>query len=120
MERVRFIEHGGTRILLSDLSGIQTTGELQRAIRLGNEFVRSQPHGSLLVLVDVTDVEYNIESFAVVQQSVVENRPFVRARAIVGLPRAALIPFEIVRKLSNGPMARFDDREAAMEWLVSL
>ena len=119
MERVRFITHHGTQILLSDLSGIRSTLELQRAIRLGTEFVQTQPPRSLLILVDVTGVEYNIESFAIVQQSVAENRPFVRARAIVGLPRVATIPFEIVAKLAGSPMAHFDDVEAAKDWLVS-
>jgi hypothetical protein len=118
MERSRFIEHGGTRILLTDLSGIRSVPELQRAIRLGTELVQAQPLGSLLILVDVTDVEYSLEAFAIVQQSVAVNRPFVRARAIVGLPRVALVPFEIVARISGSPMARFEDREAALAWLV--
>ena len=119
MDRARFIEYRGIPILLSDLSGIQDTQELQRAIRLGGELLQSQPPGSTLVLVDVTDVEYSVESFAVMQQSVATNRPYVRARAIVGLSPVAGVPFEIVAQLSATPMGKFDDRESAMEWLVS-
>lgn len=118
MERLRFIEHRGTQILLSDLSGIRTTEELQRAVRLGTELVQAQPKNSVRILVDVTGVEYNIESFAIVQQSVAVNRPFVRARAVVGLPSAAAIPFRLVAKISSSPMASFDDRAAAKDWLV--
>ena len=120
MERVRFIEHRGTPILLSDLSGIRSTPDLQRAVRLGGELLRTQPLRSVLVLVDLTDVEYSVESFAIVQQSVAVNRPFVRARAVVGLPRIAAVPFQIVAKLSDSPMAKFDTREEAQEWLVSV
>jgi hypothetical protein len=47
------------------------------------------------------------------------NRPFVRARAIVGLPSAATVPFQIVEDLSASPMAHFESRDAAMDWLVS-
>lgn len=119
MDRVRFIDQRGTRILFSDLSGIRATLKLQRVVFLGSELVKSQPPHSLLILVDVTDVEYNIESFAILQQSVAVNRPYVRARAIVGLPKIASVPFEIVAKLSGSPMARFDDLEAAKDWLVS-
>ena len=118
MERVKFIDHHGAAILLSDLSGIRSTLELQRAIRLGTDLVQTQPHGSVLILVDLTDVEYSLESFAILQQSVVANRPFVRARAIVGLPSIAIVPFQVVARLSSGPMARFEDREAAKDWLV--
>ena len=119
MDRARFIEYRGIPILLSDLSGIQDTQELQRAIRLGGELLQSQPPGSTLVLVDVTDVEYSVESFAVMQQSVATNRPYVRARAIVGLSPVAGVPYDIVAQLSATPMGKFDDRESAMEWLVS-
>ena len=119
MDRLRFIDHRGTRILFSDLSGIKTAQELQRAMYLGTELVQSQPLRSLLILVDLTGVEYSIEAFAIVQQSVAENRPYVRARAVVGLPRLAYVPFDIVAKLAAGPMARFDDIEAAKDWLVS-
>ena len=119
MDRVRFIEHNGTSILLSDLSGIRSTPELQRAVRVGGELLQTQPPRSVLVLVDLTGVEYSLESFAIVQQSVAVNRPFVRARAIVGLPSAAAIPFQIVAKLSDSPMASFAGIEEAKEWLVS-
>jgi hypothetical protein len=119
MERARFIEYRGIPILLSDLSWIQDTQELQRAIRLGGDLMQMQPPESTLVLVDVTGVEYNVENFAVMQQSVAVNRPYVRARAIVGLSPLAGLPFEIVAKLSAMPMAKFDDRVAAMDWLVS-
>ena len=119
MDRARFIEHRGIPILLSDLSGIHDIQDLQRTLRLGGELLRAEPPGSVLVLVDVTDLEYNVETFAVVQQSVATNRPYVRARAIVGLSPLAGLPFEIVSQLSPTPMAKFDDRESAMDWLVS-
>lgn len=119
MDRVKFIEHRGARILLSDLSGIRDTLELQRAIRIGSELVQAEPPRSVLVLVDVTAVEYNLEAFAVLQQSVAQNRPYVRARAVVGLPAIASVPYGIVAKLSGSPMASFADREAAKEWLVA-
>jgi hypothetical protein len=117
-ERVRFIEHDGTSILLSDLSGIESSEELQGAVRLGTELLQGRPPKSVLVLVDLTGVEYSLERFAIVQQSVAVNRPYVRARAIVGLTRFASAAFQVVAKLSGGPMASFDDVDEAMEWLV--
>jgi hypothetical protein len=118
MERVKFVEHQGVRILLSDLSGIRDGMELQRTIRLATELVQAQPMRSLLILVDLTGVEYSLEAFAIVQQAVATNRPYVRARAVVGLPGAAAIPFSVVAKLSGSPMASFEDQEAAKDWLV--
>jgi hypothetical protein len=119
MERARFITHRGTPILLSDLSGLHSTEELQRAVRLGGDLLQSDPSQSVLVLVDVTGIEYSVENFALLQQSVARNRPFVRARAIVGLPPTAASAFDVVSSLSPSPMASFDGREEAMDWLVS-
>lgn len=92
MDRVRFIDQRGTRILFSDLSGIRATLKLQRVVFLGSELVKSQPPHSLLILVDVTDVEYNIESFAILQQSVAVNRPYV-------VPTCAPAPLWVFRRL---------------------
>jgi hypothetical protein len=119
MERARIIEHRGTPILLSDLSGLHDTEELQRAVRIGGELLQSQAPRPVLVLVDVTGLEYSVEAFAILQQSVATNRPYVSARAVVGLPAMASVPFEIVARISDSPMAKFADREAAMDWLVS-
>jgi len=119
MERIRFVEIGGTRILLSDFAGIREVSELQRTTRLGMELVRTQPLKSLLILVDVTGVEYSLEAFAILQQSVAANRPYVKARAVVGLPKIAVIPFEIVSRVAGGPLERFESKEAAVEWLLS-
>jgi hypothetical protein len=118
MDRVRFIEYQERKILFSDLSGIASIRELQGAVRLGAEFAQTQPLRSLLILVDVTGVEYSLEAFAVVQQSVATIRPYVRARAVVGLPRAAEIPFSFVARIAGSPMARFSDLESAKRWLV--
>ena len=103
--------------MFSDLSGIKTTEEIQQAVRLGTELAQAEPPRSLLVLVDFTGTEYNIESFAVVQRSVAANRPYIRAHAVVGLPKVASFPYDIAAKLSQAPMARFDDLEAAKDWL---
>lgn len=119
MDRVRFIDYRGIPILFSDLSGIRTTAEIQRTVRHGSELLQTQPPRSVLVLVDVTGVEYSLEAFAVLQQSVAENRPFVRARAIVGLPSIATVPFQLVAGLSPSPMAHFASMEEAKEWLIS-
>ena len=119
MHRQKFIDHRGTRILFSDLSGIKTTEELQQAVRLGTELAQAEPPRSLLVLVDFTGTEHNIEKFAVVQRSVAVNRPYIRAHAVVGLPKTASFPYDIAAKLSQAPMARFDDLEAAKDWLIT-
>ena len=119
-DRLYVTEHQGKKIVVSDLSGIRGTLDLQHAVRIGGEFVQSQPPKSVRILVNMTGVAYSLDFFAVVQQSVAVNRPFVKARAVIGLTEEALAPFAIVAKLSDSPMARFNTVEEGMDWLATI
>jgi hypothetical protein len=119
-DRLYITEHKGKKIVVSDLSAIRSTLDLQQAVRIGSELVQSQPPKSVRILVNMTGVEYSLDFFAVVQQSVAVNRPFVKARAVIGLPAQALAPFAIVAKLSDSPMARFETVEEGMDWLATI
>lgn len=118
MERVRFADHRGTPILHVDYCGLSDPEELRGVVRAASALVRSYPAGSLLVLVDLSGVPHSLVVAAIMQQGVAESRPHVRARAVVGLPPEAASSFEVAAKLFGNPMARFDHRAAALDWLV--
>ena len=118
MERVFFAEHRGTPILRVDYSGIDDPDDLRTVVREASALVRSHPPGSLLVLVDLTGVPHSLVTAAILQQGVAESRPHVRARAAVGLVPEAARSYDIATKLFGSPMAHFDDREKALDWLL--
>ena len=117
MERVYFADHRGTPILHVDYSGLSDPEELRGVVRAASAVVRKHPPGSLLVLVELAGVPHSLVVAAIMQQGVAESRPHVRARAVVGLAPEAAGSFEVAAKLFGNPMAHFDDRDAALEWL---
>lgn len=119
MERVYFEDHGGTPILHVNYSGLDDPEELRGVARRAMARVRTQPAGSLLVLVDLRGVPHNLVIAAIMQEGVAESRSYVQARAVVGLTPAASRSFEVATTLFGRPMARFADAAAAAEWLLA-
>ena len=120
MERIRFVDHEGVRILHADYSGIRTTEELREAVGRATEMLRSEPPRSALVLVNLSGVAYNLANLEVLRDAVEANRPYVRARAVYGLPSIAQLSFSAMARLSGRRMERFRDEESAVAWLREL
>jgi hypothetical protein len=118
MERVYFADHRGTPVLHVDYSGLHDPEDLFGVVRKASALVRTHPPGSLLVLVDLTDVPFGLATTAIMQQGVAESRPHVKARAVVGLLPEAEASFERAAKLFGKPMARFTEPMAAKDWLL--
>ena len=118
MERVYFADHQGTPILHVDYSRLHDPEELRGVVRKAASVVQAYPPDSLLVLADLTGVPHSLVTAAIMQQGVAESRPHVRARAVVGLTPEAAGSFDVAATLFGSPMARFDDRTAAAEWLL--
>lgn len=89
MERIRFIEHEGSRVLQVDYSGLRDTSELKRVAQDAAEWMRREPPGSVLVLVDLSNVPYGLRRLRMLGEAAVSNREFVRARAVIGIPPVA-------------------------------
>jgi hypothetical protein len=118
MERVYFADHHGKPILRVTYSGLRDPHDLQAVAQTASMLVQQYPPGSLLVLADVSGVPHSIATSAVMQQGIAESRPHVRARAVIGLAPEAAHAFDVAAKLFGNPMARFDDPETALDWLL--
>ena len=119
MDRVYVADRRGTPILHVDYSWLQDPEELRAIVRQASARVRREPPHSLLVLVNLTGVPHTLVIAAIMQEGVAESRPHVRARAVIGLSSDAAGSFDVAAKLFGRPMARFDDEEAALDWLLN-
>ena len=119
MERVRFIEHQGRRILLFDFSNIWSVGEAAKVIDGAREFVGRQPQkGDLLTLVDVKESAFDDRVIAKLKELGAHNRPWVLAGAVVGMSGMQKIMFRLINSFNGRKLAAFNTREQAQEWLV--
>jgi hypothetical protein len=118
MERTRFIEHNGHRILLLDYSGIQQGEEAVTAIKRSKEVVATQRPGSLLVMTVVRDARYNSAVLQALKDLAAHNAPYVKASALVGMGGLHRIAYQAVILFSRRKIQTFDTEAQALDWLV--
>lgn len=119
MQRTRFIEHQGHRILLLDYAGVRDPDEALASIRVSRETVASQPRGSLLVMTVVRDARYNAAVLQGMKELAAHNAPYVKASAVVGMSGLHRIAYQAVILFSKRNIKVFDTEGEALDWLAT-
>jgi len=125
--RVRFIEHDGSKVLLTDLSGLVETEILPTLAEAAN-VIRSHPVKSMLTLTDISSTTLTLRTEAGVydrigaegiRSSVAGNAEYVKASAIVaGEDEGKRVIMQFLNRLGGREFAVFSTREEALDWLV--
>ncbi len=118
MDRVRFIEHRGKAILFIDLSGCATEG-LFPLVEEAKAAIRTQRHGSVLTLTDVTDTCFDSTLSVAMKELVQHNKPYVAAAAVVGVTGLKQIILNSVMRFSGRHLHAFPSLDEAKDWLAS-
>jgi hypothetical protein len=118
MNRVEFISHRGLRILQIDYGSLSAGPELQQAIDEASTAIRSEPPASVLALIVLTGLRYSLRAMRMLSERGAENAPFIRARAVIGLPPVAIPVLQEVGPFTDRPIRAFESREEALDWLV--
>ena len=119
MERTRFIEHAGRRILLMDFSHIDDVLEAAQVIETARQFVAAQPkERTLLTLVDVTESTFDDRVIDKLKELAAHNTPWVLAGAVVGMSGLQKVMYRVIVTFSRRKLAAFDTPEQAKAWLV--
>jgi hypothetical protein len=119
MERTRFEDHQGKRILLLDYSAMTDPVVAMEAIRRSMAVVAAQPRDSLLVLTDVSDSRYNAAVLQGLKELAAHNAPYVRASAVVGITGLRRIAYQAIVVFSKRTIRTCDTRDEARAWLVT-
>ena len=117
-ERVAFVAHHGARILAVDYHGLRAPADLARLADEATRRIHGEPRGAVLVLADLTDVPHTLRTVRHLGELAVANAPYVRARALLGLPESAWAVMRAVALLSGKPLEAFADRGSALDWLA--
>lgn len=117
MERVRFIEFRGARILLIDCSQCGPT-ELGAIFQEVQQMVTSQPPRSALTLADFTDTEFDKKSVDHIKIVATYDRAHVKRSAIVGAETLPDVYYRNLVPFSAREFPLFKTREEALDWLV--
>jgi hypothetical protein len=122
MERTRFVDHKGKKILLLDYTNLGTSPEeLQEEIARTRQLISTQPPGSLLTLTDVRGSRITPGNVKAMQELVRHNTPYVQWGAvIVGLTGIQLTAFRAIQAVSRRRNLRaFNDLDEAKDWLAA-
>lgn len=122
MDRTRFIDHRGRRLLMLDYTELGTDlDQLRAEIIKSKGVIEGEPPGSVLTLTDVRGSKITPSAVKAMQELVQFNAPYVKWSAVVvGLTGVYLTAFRAIQALSRRRnMKAFNDLTEAKDWLVS-
>lgn len=119
MEKIGFIDHKGKKILLYDFSYTKKSDDVVGLIKQAGTIAKKQPPKSILVLTDVTEAHYSVETTQALKELAKENTPYVKASAVTGVTGLKKVIFDAILKFSGRDIKLFSSREEALDWLAA-
>jgi hypothetical protein len=118
MEKVRFVQYKGKKILLEDFSGLEPGKEFTETLDIARKTIASQPPKSVLAVLDATNAHYDNETLGLLKDFVKANTPYIKAATVVGITGLLGIALRTVVAFSGRSFEQFKTREEAMNWLT--
>ncbi|HUN89831.1 MAG TPA: hypothetical protein VMU28_13615 [Terriglobales bacterium] len=117
MERIRFIDHRGQRILLIDLTNCEPA-ELPKLVDQVPPIVTSEPPGSVLLLADFSGSTPTREVMERVKIAAAIDRKHIKRSAYVFNGNIPKPLHDAVQMFSSREIPKFENREQAIDFLV--
>jgi hypothetical protein len=124
MERIRWVDHKGKKILYIDYSEIRASVPEQKAVALETIKKVRETMESLsaktLFLSDVTNATPDKECLDLLKElaAYANSKQIVEKECVVGLSSMQQVLMNIVNYLSRAKLKMFTKKEEAMDWLV--
>ncbi len=119
MSRVDIVENAGKKIVKADLSTLNVE-EAVLVMQEATDVIKTLPRGSVLFLTDVKDVSYSKETVSGIKHFSMNNSPYIKATAVVGMDAIKQAILNTVRFLTLHEIKTFDSEDAAKDWLTQL
>ncbi len=117
MERIRFIDYKGSRVLLLDFRNC-TPEEVTSVSSQVREVMAREPKDSVLVLADFTGAQFSRDAVTRIKEVTAMDRPFVKRAAWVGTDNLPKVFYDAIRTFSVREFPVFQTREEAMQYLT--
>ncbi len=120
MAGAQWIMHKSKRVLLIDFSN-SGLDQIQATIALAKPLIVRESPLSVLSLVDTTDSNFDIKISKAIQDFSAHNKPYMKMTALVGVDGLQkVIYFAVLTFTKRTNIALKNNREEALDWLVSL
>ena len=117
MERIRFIEHKGQRVLLLDFRNC-SPDEVILVSSQARPLIAQEAKNSVLVLADFTGAQFSRDAVNRIKEVTAMDRPFVKRAAWVGTENLPKVFYDAIRTFSVREFPVFKTREAALDYLT--
>ena len=117
MERIRFIEHKGQRVLLLDFRNC-SPDEVILVSSQARPLIAQEAKNSVLVLADFTGAQFSRDAVNRIKEVTAMDRPFVKRAAWVGTENLPKVFYDAIRTFSVREFPVFSAREEALEYLT--
>ena len=117
-DRIRFITYHNRRVLLADCTGC-SAGEVAILADQVPTWVTQEPTGSVLLLGDFSDAEFNKDSVEHLKIAAVFDRAHLERSAWVLTENLPQVLLDSIRTFSQRQIPIFKTREEALDYLVS-
>jgi hypothetical protein len=116
-----WIEHQGKRIFYADYSGFGSDPvALHQEVDEAVNVISGEPEHSVLVLVNFENTDATMSNLAVIRKLVVRANRAVSKRALLGLSGSRRFFITTFANVTGKTLIMaFDNREKALDWLVS-
>ncbi len=119
MNRVQTFTFMGKQVFFMNYTDLKLDNEIIAVIEESKKYIRSQPHGTVLSLADISNMHFNSEIKSYFVDFTKGNKPYMKASAIVGVTGLKQIIFNGVMQLSGREVKTFSDLNKAKIWLTS-
>lgn len=118
MERIRFVTHGGQKVLLLDFTNCSAE-EVAGISDSAPAIVTQQPSGSVFVVADFSGAEFDREAVERIKIATAFDRAHIKRAAWVlteNLPKAL---YDAIRRFSAREFPVFNTRQEALDYVIS-
>ena len=117
--RGAFVEHRGVRMLVVDATNLREFEEINTMIGRFEGLIRSEPAGSVRVVMQVAGLQFDRRSVSVIKGVFVRVQPWIRASCLVGVTGLQRVLLQVLNQVAKRERPLFDTLDLAKDWLAT-
>ncbi len=118
VDRVKWMEHKGKRILYEDFSGLQDQKEIFQVTDFSTALICKQPESSVLLLTNVTGARYNPSIIRRLNDNSKLTVPYMKAYVVVGIKGLTMVILESFVAFTGLDIKLCSSVEEGLDWLA--
>ncbi|MBI5806024.1 hypothetical protein HZA73_08255 [candidate division TA06 bacterium] len=119
MDRVRWIDHRGKRILFEDLSNLSHPQEAMVVSRITTNMITKEQPASVLLISDISNSHFNAKLLSELKENTKATTPYMKAYAVVGVTGLTKVVLKSFIRFTGQDMKVCQSIGEAKDWLAS-